>query len=276
MKVILSRKGFDGVNGGMPSPIMPNGDTVSMPIPSDDRVLYKNLKYGDIDYQSILNDLKPGCRFEECHLDPDLDDKRLLCRPKSWKPAFGQIGASSSYLMNTVGLKPGDLFLFFGNFHFVEECDGRLRFARRTGDFYKDKTIQLIWGYLQVGEIITDGEIIKKKYPWHPHAIVGRVDEPSNILIVPSKTLSFAKSRPGYGLLRFTEDRVLTRKGSNKATWCNNPVYSPDSIIGRRKSMSSEGIYYSGIWQELGLKESPAATRWARNVVLCVENKGNG
>jgi hypothetical protein len=32
MKVILSRKGFDGVNGGMPSPIMPNGDTVSMPI----------------------------------------------------------------------------------------------------------------------------------------------------------------------------------------------------------------------------------------------------
>ena len=34
MKVILSRKGFDSVNGKMPSAIMPNGDLVSMPIPS--------------------------------------------------------------------------------------------------------------------------------------------------------------------------------------------------------------------------------------------------
>ena len=128
MKVILSRKGFDGINGGMPSLIMPNGDTVTMPIPSDDHVLYKKLRYGDKDYQSILKDLKPRFSYRECHLDPDLDSQRLAYRPKGWKPAFGQIGASSSYLMNTVGLKPGDLFLFFGNFRFVEEKDGKLCF----------------------------------------------------------------------------------------------------------------------------------------------------
>ena len=269
MRVILSRKGFDGINGGMPSLIMPNGDAVTMPIPSNDHVLYKSLKYGDKDYLSILKDLKPRFSCRECHLDPDLDSRRMADRPKGWKPAFGQIGASSSYLMNTVGLKPGDLFLFFGNFRFVEERGGKLHFVSRTGDFYHDKTIQLIWGYLQVGEIITDGMRIRKEYPWHPHASTRRSHESSNILVVPSKTLSFAKSKPGCGLLRFAEDRVLTRKGSNKATWRKNPVYSPKSIIGSRRNMVSDGIYYSGIWQELGLKESAAATRWARHIVLC-------
>ena len=272
MKVILSRKGFDGTNGGMPSPIMPNGDAMSMPIPSDDRVSYRELKYGKMTYWSILKDLKPSFHEARCHLDPDLDSRRLVCRPKGWKPAFGQIGTSSSYLINTVGLKPGDLFLFFGNFRFVEEQEGKLRFTRRTGDFYHDKPIQLIWGYLQVGEIITDGNRIRREYDWHPHARADRTREPSNMLVVPTEELSFAKSRPGCGLLPFSEDRVLTKPGATKATWRYNRVYSPESIIGNRKSMSSDGIFYSGIWQELGLKESAEATNWACHVVLCGEH----
>lgn len=274
MKVILSRKGFDGTNGGMPSPIMPNGDTVSLPIPSDDRVTYKELKYGKRTYWSILKDLKPSFHEARCHLDPDIDSRRMVCRPKGWKPAFGQIGTSSSYLINTVALKPGDLFLFFGNFRFVEEEDGKLRFTRRTGDFYHDKPIQLIWGYLQVGEIIMVGNRIRREYDWHPHASEDRAREPSNMLVVPAKELSFAKSMPGCGLLPFSEDRVLTKPGATKATWRYNRVYSPTSIIGNRKSMSSDGIFYSGIWQELGLKESVEATNWARHVVLCGRHGG--
>ena len=34
MKVIISRKGFDSGYGGMPSPILPDGTMISMPIPS--------------------------------------------------------------------------------------------------------------------------------------------------------------------------------------------------------------------------------------------------
>ena len=34
MKIILSRKGFDSENGGYPSPILPNGTLLSIPIPS--------------------------------------------------------------------------------------------------------------------------------------------------------------------------------------------------------------------------------------------------
>ena len=43
MKVILSRKGFDSVNGKMPSAIMPNGDVVSFPIPSGDKTTFDEL-----------------------------------------------------------------------------------------------------------------------------------------------------------------------------------------------------------------------------------------
>lgn len=34
MKIILSRKGFDSSYGGYPSPILPDGSLLSIPIPS--------------------------------------------------------------------------------------------------------------------------------------------------------------------------------------------------------------------------------------------------
>lgn len=269
MKVILSRKGFDGSNGGMPSLIMPNGDTVSMPIPSTDKVSYKNLKYGRKNYFEILKDLRPGKSFAKCHLDPDLDSRRMILKPKGWRPAFGQIGSSASYLMNTVGIMPGDLFLFFGNFRFVELIDGKYRYMKGTGEFCKDYPIQLVWGYLQVGDIITDGKRIREEYPWHPHAHLERIRAASNILITPTRRLSFDNSLPGCGLLRFAQERILTKPGASKATWRRNPAYAPGAIIGTRKNMSSSGVYYSGIWQELGLKQSAVASNWARRMILC-------
>lgn len=36
MKVILSRKGFDSANGGIVSPVFPDGRMLSFPIPSKD------------------------------------------------------------------------------------------------------------------------------------------------------------------------------------------------------------------------------------------------
>ena len=48
MKVILSRKGFDSMNGSCPSPIMPDGTLLSMPIPSDDEANYDDLYYNGI------------------------------------------------------------------------------------------------------------------------------------------------------------------------------------------------------------------------------------
>ena len=271
MKVVLSRKGFDSANGGMPSLIMPNGDLVSMPIPSpEDVCAYDQLWYGGKTYRQILKELAPKKRFTRCHLDPDIDGDRLIEKPCGWMPAFGQISASASYLINTVSLSPGDIFLFFGNFRRVEEIDGRYRFVRRTGDFYQDKPIQLIWGYLQVGEIITDAKEIVSRFPWHPHAAKCRLRENSNMLVVPRKYLSFSPTRSGCGLLRYDIRRVLTKRGENKATWKFNKVYGPRNIIiaKQRRNMSATGVYYPGIWQELGLKDSPETTSWVKEIVL--------
>ena len=100
MKVILSRKGFDSSNGGCPSPIMPDGALISMPIPSDDRDSYGDLCYCGMPYSRILQQLAPKKTFGHCHVDPDIRDD---CRAKSierWKPGFGQIGSAQGVLTN--------------------------------------------------------------------------------------------------------------------------------------------------------------------------------
>lgn len=63
MKVILSRKGFDSSNGGCPSPIMPDGTLLSMPIPSDDKDSYDDLSYCGTPYSRILQQLAPKKTF---------------------------------------------------------------------------------------------------------------------------------------------------------------------------------------------------------------------
>lgn len=132
MKVILSRKGFDSANGKISSPIFEDGTMISFPIPSNDTDTYDSLEYCGMTYSKILSDLryKGGAR---CHIDPDLDDTRRIRKFPEWIPAFGQISSSASYLKN-IGIKEGDLFLFFGNFHKVKLVSGSYTYCRRTGD----------------------------------------------------------------------------------------------------------------------------------------------
>ena len=122
MKVILSRKGFDSSNGGIVSPIFEDGSMVSFPIPSFDKDKFSDLHYNEFLYSDILTDLNyKGGEF--CHVDPDLDIERRIKKIENWIPAFGQIDSSASYLKN-IGIQNGDLFLFFGNFHFVKNEKG--------------------------------------------------------------------------------------------------------------------------------------------------------
>lgn len=267
MKIILSRKGFDSSNGGIPSIIFPDGSMLSFPIPSDDRETYKDFVYEGIEYAQILKDLRYKGALN-CHADPDLDQGRRKDCISGWVPAFGQIGSSASYL-NNIGVEEGDLFLFFGNYHFVENDHGTIRYTRNTGDFYRDHDIQVIWGYLQVGGILRTQEQ-QRALMWHPHSNENRVNDATNVIYKASETLSFDASKPGAGILAFDEKRVLTRYGCNKATWKMNNVYDVGNIYGNRKNQAKDpikGIYYAGIWQELGLKESEECTAWARDVI---------
>ena len=77
MKVILSRKGFDSSNGGCPSPIMPDGTLLSMPIPSNDIDSYSDLSYKEMSYSDILAQLAPRRKYNHCHVDPDIRKNRI-------------------------------------------------------------------------------------------------------------------------------------------------------------------------------------------------------
>jgi hypothetical protein len=266
MKVILSRKGFDSSNGGIPSPIMEDGQLIPFPIPSCDLDRYDDLYYKDDSYQKLVSDLKYK-GGATCHVDPDLTLNNRKKEIKGWCPVFGQINSSSMYLQSSVGVAEGDLFLFFGNYHFVEKSGEKYRFVKKTDDFYKDRDIQLIWGYLQVGKIITKKEDFLK-YSWHPHANEERICNPSNVMFVAREKLSFNENMSGAGVFKYDEKRVLTAKGCNKATWIKNIVYDVNSVVGNRKNScaTDSGIYYAGIWQELGLKETKECEDWAKSL----------
>ena len=267
MKVILSRKGFDTKNGGIPSPFFEDGTMISFPIPSTDEYTYQDFVYDGMEYAKILKDLHYKGN-PNCHPDPDLDQSRRKSKCDGWVPAFGQINASATYLKN-IGVEVGDLFLFFGNFHCVTNDNGTIKYIRNSGDFYKDNDIQVIWGYLQVGEILDSAEL-QRKLIWHPHSYERRTSSSTNLIFKAADTLSFDPSKPGAGLLSFDEKRVLTLYGCSKATWKWNEVYDPEHIYSKRKNSANDprnGIYYSGVWQELGLKESDKCTEWAKAII---------
>lgn len=83
MEVILSRKGFDSAYGGYPSPILPNGQMISLPIPSEDSVRYSDLEVSEgLIYYELMEQLNRKIKMNDsrheidketsCHLDPDM------------------------------------------------------------------------------------------------------------------------------------------------------------------------------------------------------------
>ena len=49
MKIILSRKGFDSQYGGYPSPVLPDGRMISLPISYfGDKIEYNNIEYNNL------------------------------------------------------------------------------------------------------------------------------------------------------------------------------------------------------------------------------------
>ena len=105
VKLIFSRKGFDGGSGGGPSPII-EGCPVSLPIPSG---WSSRLTYADLGLGALVREASKGripSRMN-CHYDPMFEDGRC---------AFGQVGAAQSHLAGQQAGRPGDVFLFFGLF----------------------------------------------------------------------------------------------------------------------------------------------------------------
>lgn len=229
MRIILSRKGFDSANGGMPSPIMPDGTLLSLPIPTNDgKVSYNSIAYQGKSYDEIIRELNPRIADElkdrKCHADPDLSCSYIE-QPTDWKPAFGQCDVSQLHLQK-YHIGAGDLFLFYGWFRQTEyDENGKLCFVKPKEDKTPDRHI--IYGYMEIGEVLTEQAVIEKDYPWQPHSVIQSSD---NALYLPKATLSLDNGLKGYGLLKNAPIRQLTKEGHHRSEW-ELPKYLRDNQI---------------------------------------------
>ena len=263
MKIILSRKGFDVENGGMASPILPDGTMLSLPIPSYDSDYYADFRIDGKNYHELINELSNGkskIHTDYCHLDPDIR-KGIIKRPRNWKPIFGQCDAAESHLENQ-GVKERDLFLFFGWFKETIENDGRLSFKRGAND------IHAIYGYLQIGKIVRGMDV--KKYSWHPHSAYPYGNNTmyiaSDKLVVNGKDTGL----PGAGTLKYSDELVLTYPGMTRTKWKLPDFFKEVPISYHTKdSFKPEGYFQSAHkGQEFVVGESVKVSKWAKNIIM--------
>lgn len=221
MKIIISRKGFDSSNGGVPSPIF-EGRMLSLPIPVDEKnsnTKYSHISWSNYNVGAIVTDLTNGkiSSDHNAHLDPDLN-KKSIPRDPGWRPIFGQAEAAQGHL-NNQKVDKGDIFLFFGLFREVKNSSGRFEFKK------EECPKHVIWGWMQIDEKITvaDGtDKIEKWAEYHPHlknknwknntVYIGKND-----LELPGKKVKGIK---GAGVFeRFHPALQLTRKDHQVTSW---------------------------------------------------------
>lgn len=219
MKLILSRKGFDSSAGGVPSPILPDGCMVSLPIPDRQSVIsYRDISFDGGSLGSLLSALTCGQipPHYGAHIDPDLAYGSLPRLP-GWRPLFGQTGSAQSHLRNqTIG--PGDLFLFFGLFRRVQLHDGVYSWA--TGS----RPCHVIWGWLQVAEVLHVDSMNPTEFPWalyHPHFHRGA--DANNALYLARPHLGVGRlthlDLPGARVFpHFSASQLLTARDQDRPT----------------------------------------------------------
>jgi len=162
----------------------------------------------------------------KCHFDPNLEKSLFKNPPQDWKPALGQVGAAQTHLEN-MKVKIGDLFLFFGWFRKAEKINNQLK--------YTGQDLQVIWGYLQIGEMqkIKQAELaeVPANLAYHTHVKNANVFEKmNNTLYVARDKLTFLPTQKGAGILNFDQKLVLTKDSYSRTKW-NLPKFFKDQDI---------------------------------------------
>lgn len=252
MRIILSRKGFDSAAGGCPSPILPDGRFFSLPIPDKaSSIGYSEIQFDGLDVGELVaqltNDPKRVRHF--AHLDPDLRHAALKRQP-GWRPVLGQTGSAQGHLLNQK-VQVGDIFIFFGSFRATERMDGVWRFIR------SEPARHIIWGWLQIGEILKVDDLADTAIPWaryHPHFSYGK--DKSNTLYLAADRLVFdgqLSNATGAGVFpHIYETLMLTAPGAKNPTQWRLPSWF----------LPSEGVSNLSFHTDL--------TRWTPNGEFCL------
>lgn len=286
MNIILSRKGFDSQYGGYPSPILPDGRLISLPIPGNDGICYSDL-YLDFDdfrsYYDLMEKLfeqkhkkqirdKNGWfaleKSTQCHLDPDLYGS-VIERKEHWKPLFGQVDVAQRHLNRRV--EKGDIFLFFGTFRKTEYEGKMLTFVP------KEPAIHIIFGYLQIGEEkeIKSDTNIPSWIAYHPHiASSGLREKKINTVYVARETLSWDSELSGAGPFRYHKDLVLTKKGKSKSRWELPLCFKKVEIsYHSKRSWKNEDYFQSAArGQEFVIQSNEEIEDWVKELISKVSN----
>jgi len=186
MRIILSRKGFDSASGGKPSPILPDGRMVSLPIPDKQSpIRYKDIQWQEYNLGLLVSDLTDGripvSHF--AHLDPDINSESLS-RHTDWRPIFGQTGSAQGHLRKN-DVQSGDIFLFFGLFQNVSQSSRKFECEKRALKRH------ILWGWLQIDKILNIDSCNLSEHEWakyHPH--FHRNSDKNNTLYVARRHLT--------------------------------------------------------------------------------------
>jgi hypothetical protein len=276
-RIILSRKGFDSSAGGGPSPILPDGRLLSLPIPEAPGIAgtaYADLRaFGDLSYADVMRDLGiTTVRAQAAaHRDPDIDDT-IIRRAPGWRPVFGQSGAAERHLERQ-GVGAGDLFLFFGLFRRTELVEGHLRWVPGAPRRH------IVFGYLEVDRVdrLDAGDAAPPWAAGHPH--LNGAARTHNTLYTARRTLSSDRGRPGAGMLRLHQDLILTADGAAGPSQWRLPAafagpegrpclsYHDDTA---RWSVAEDGelrLRSAARGQEFVIPATPALLAWARGLI---------
>jgi hypothetical protein len=279
MKVILSRKGFDSEYGGYPSPILPDGRMISLPIPlPDDCICYSEVfldqtkTYFDlmielntkIKYKSIGSKKSVWHLLErstKCHLDPDMYP-HAIHREEGWRPLFGQDEGAQKHLQKR-GVGEDDVFLFFGWFKRTRWLNGSLHFDGT------DIGRHVIFGYFQIGDILPANGISTKWILYHPHIIQPRKNL-NNTIYMAKEFLSWDSALPGAGFFSFNDSLVLTKPGCSRSKWKLPECFKDrDVVISYHNENSWKDGYFQSnlIGQEFVIDDNQQVEEWAKQLI---------
>ena len=167
----------------------------------------------------------------------------------------------------TTMLRLGICFLFFGWFRkTIKDSQGQYKY---TGpDFH------LIYGYLQIGEILKVNANTKLPQ-WlkdHPHAnhekYLHLQGGGNNTIYLGSDELTFLKGVPGYGCFRYDPKLVLTKPGETRTHWDLPQEFKNVKITYHTDRSWRNGYFQSAHrGQEFIFDEASVVEDWGKDII---------